>query len=179
MAGDNKEEWTMQTNGRVWVEITVDASKGSTKHVNVKGKGARLKISTEDRQWAQERTRDKKDDVFTNGILCRTDADQQADPETASPSAVDDASLKKLLALRPITKFTAAIDELSEVSLRRVMKMIPEDDNVTSAMEKRVQDTFNTKFSVNKNTDPAEALLSTEELRAKREAGFPEQKLTS
>lgn len=157
------EVWEAQTNGRTWVQVTVDQSKGTTKMVSVVGKGSRLRISAEDRKIAQERTRDKKNDPFTNGLLLRVDDDQQKDPETASPSALSDEDLKKIFKMKQVSRYTAAMDDLSEVSLRRLVALSKEDDTLSVGMKEKMTEILNQKFGPNRGKERLDH-LSAEEL---------------
>lgn len=144
------EVWEATTGGRVWVETTLDPAKGTTKMRSVVGKGNRLRISTEDRLVAQERTRDKKNDPFTNGLLLRVDDDQQKDDTTKSPSAASDEDLKKIFKMRQIARFTSAVDDLSEVSLRRLVTLSKEDESISVAQKERMTEMLNDKFGPNR-----------------------------
>lgn len=150
---DGEEIWELQTNGRVWVEVTVDRQRGTTKMRNVQGKGNRLRIVTEDRKMAQERVREARHDPFTNGMLLRVDADQQAEPDTASPSALSDADLAKIFTYKQPARFLAAVEDLSEISLRRLWALAQDDENVASSQKTKISEFLNNKFGVNRGKE--------------------------
>ncbi len=170
---DNKECWEMQTGGTVWVNTTLDAAKGTTKSTSVKGKGSLLYISAEDRKVAMERVRDKKNDPFTNGMLLRKDADQNQDPETKSPSAASDDDLRAMFKIKTIARFTTAVDDLSEVSLRRLVALAQTDETITAAQKERLTQVLNDKYGPNKGKEDVRH-LEAEELAAR----FPVTKLS-
>ena len=143
---EGEEIWQLCTGGRVWVEVTVDKTRGTTKMKNVQGKGSRLRILTEDRKLAQERVRDKKNDPFTNGLMMRIDADQQVEEDTASPSAVSDETLKKIFTYKQNARFITAMEDLTEISLRRLWALAEDDENVSNAQKNLVSDHLNSKF---------------------------------
>jgi hypothetical protein len=144
-----QEVWELTTGGRVWVETT-DA-KGIAKAKSVVGRGGRLRISTEDRELAQERTRDSKNDPFTNGTLVRIDADQNEDENTASTSALTDEDLLKVLAKKQGGVFKKAVEEFSEVTFRRLRTLMRDNDDVTSAQTKAMQEVYDEKYNPNKD----------------------------
>jgi hypothetical protein len=152
-AAEGQEIWSLTTGGRVWV-ASVD-SKGNEKAKSVHGRGSRLRISTEDRELAQERTRDPKNDVFTNGTLVRIDADQNEIEETASPSALTDEQLLALLDKKQPAAFKKALDDLSEVAYRRMRTLVKDNEDVTASQQKVVQAVYDEKYNPNKDwVDP-------------------------
>jgi hypothetical protein len=148
---EGEEIWEMCTNGRVWVECTVDKSRGTTKIKNVQGKGSRLRILTEDRKLAQERVREKRHDPFTNGLMVRVDSDQQVEEDTASPSAVSDKELRKIFTYKQQARFISALEDLTEISLRRLWSLVEEDENVSNSQKNQVSELLQSKFGVNRN----------------------------
>lgn len=121
----HEEVWEMQTNGKVYVTVTDHRNQPVQRMVT--GRGSRLRISTEDRLRAQEQIRDVANDVFVNGKLVRIDADQSADATTASESARSDAELMLIFTL-DFEDFTAEVDKLSEVAVRRLVELVPTAD---------------------------------------------------
>lgn len=115
-----KEIWETTTKGRVWVEIGADAQSGRRKQATAGGRvGARLRIDSDDRLLAQEGIVHAENDPFTNGLLIRVDADQQADESTRSDSALSDEDLLKVFKLTP-AKFQTRVAKFSETTLRRM-----------------------------------------------------------
>lgn len=152
-ARPGEEVWELCTGGRVWVAVT-DA-KGVEKARGVSGRGARLRISTSDRELAQERTRDDRNDPFTNGTLIRLDADQNEVEETASTSALSDSQLLDLLSKKQGAVFKKSLEELSEVAYRRLRTLVRDNDEVTAAQQKAFQSVYDEKYNPNKNwVDP-------------------------
>lgn len=162
---DGKETWEMQTGGTVYVESLIDPVRGLTKMLKASGKGARVRISTMDRKLAQERTREKKHDPFTNGLMLRVDSDQQEDEETASPSAMTDSGLTKLFAFKQQARFRAAIGDLTEVSFRRLMALSEEDENVTAVQLNILKEHFNSTFSINRGKDESMKDATAEQIQ--------------
>lgn len=169
-----EEVWEMCTGGAVWVTLTKDKIRGTTKEQSVKGRGSRLRISTEDRELAQERVREEKNDPFTNGTLIRIDADQQVDEMTASTSALSDEQLLGLLSKKQGAVFKKALEELSEISYRRLRTLLKDNGEVTATQQKALQEVYDEKYNPNKDwKDPggtdANAIAAT----------FPEVNLSS
>lgn len=171
---EGKETWEMQTGGTVYVESLIDPVRGVTKMLKASGKGGRVRISAMDRKLAQERTRDKKHDPFTNGLMLRVDDDQQEDPDTASPSAMSDAGLTKLFSFKQQARFRAAIGDLTEVSLRRLKDLAAENEDVTSVQNDIINTRINDEFSVNRGKDASLKDASAEQIQET----FEEQKLS-
>lgn len=150
-----EEVWEMCTGGAVWVTVTKDKVRGTTKELSVKGRGSWLRISTEDRELAQERVRDAKNDPFTNGTLIRLDADQQEDEMTASNSALSDEQLLGLLAKKQGAVFKKALEDLSEISYRRLRTMLKDNGEVTATQQKAMQEVYDERYNPNRNwVDP-------------------------
>lgn len=163
---EGEEVWESTTPSQVWMEIGLPDK--TTKMITAHGVGARLRLQTADRQIYQERLERKEHDVFTNGLLVRVDADQQEDEDTTSPSAVTDEALMKLFNLKQIARFRNAIDELSEISLRRLVTLAKSSDIGTKQQE-ALKEMWDSKFGVNKDyVDPGNDIAAT----------FPEQRLS-
>jgi hypothetical protein len=169
-----EEVWEMQTGGRVWVETTLDKSRGTTKMKSVKGKGSRLRIDVEDRKLAQERVRDPRHDPFTNGLLVRIDANQQEEETTKSESAKTDEELLAVFKVKAQAKFRAALEDFTEIALRRLVHLAEENsDTVTANQLAIVKETCEAKFGVNRGKTPIDG--GAEQIAAT----FPVQKLSS
>jgi hypothetical protein len=169
-----QEKWEMTTGGTVWVQVVSDKIRGTMKDRKVQGRGSVLRIDSEDRQLTQERIRDSKNDPFTNGTLIRVDADQNEDEATASVSALSDEDLLGLLSKKQGATFKKAVEPLSEVAFRRLRALMKDNDSVTAAQSKAMQEIYDENYNPNRNwVDPggdhAEAIAAT----------FPEVNLSS
>ena len=125
-----EEIWETTISGRVWVETTNE--KGAPRMVSVGGReGARLRITTEDREIAQERIINRDLDPFVNGSLVRVDADQQNDERTKS---VDALSTEQLIQVFSKTgkAFQTKVDGLGELTVRRMMDIAEQVDATNS-----------------------------------------------
>ncbi len=167
-----EEVWELTTGGAVWVKVL--DSKGVERDKSVKGRGSRLRLSTADRQIAQERIRKAKNDPFTNGTLILLAGDEEAREETASPSALTDEELLGLLAKKQSAPFKKSLEELSEVAYRRLRALLKDNDDVTALQQKALQEVYDANYNPNKDwVDPGgdgpEAIAST----------FPEVNLSS
>lgn len=127
---DGEEVWETTTDGRVWVATT--DIRGKVKLVSAGGKtGTRLRISSADREANQDRVIEDLDDPFTNGMLRRVDADQNADESTASDQALTTDDLMKLFAKSGMA-FQSAVKKLNERNIRRMREMCEAVDASTS-----------------------------------------------
>lgn len=124
--GGGKEIWDSQIPGEIYVEVTTDTKREIRRSVKVPPHGV-LRISTEDRILAQEACINRSVDPFTNGMLIRRDADQQADERTVSPDALTTEQLVALFA-KSGKAFETAVDRLGEIPVRRLAEMAPEVD---------------------------------------------------
>lgn len=129
------EEWEITTEGRVWLQVTTFTRHGQPMDKDVslgpKKPGQKLKISQADRERNQENVADPKFDPFRNGLLVRIDADQQADPQTASTDAVSTKDLLGIYELKG-AQFQAAVEQLGQVPIRRLREMAEAVDATTS-----------------------------------------------
>lgn len=125
-----EEVWETTIPGRIWLEATND--RGKPVPLSVGGRpGARLRISTEDRIIAQERIIDREFDPFVNGMLTRIDADQQQDEKTKSADALSTEDLLKIFSYSS-RRFQTAVDQLGQVSVRRMLEMAETVDATAS-----------------------------------------------
>lgn len=142
---EGEEIWEITVPGAVWVEVTND--RGKAVPLKVGGRpGARLRISSEDRQLAQERIVDRQFDPFVNGMLTRVDADQQLDEDTRSDDALTTEDLMKLFAKNG-RAFQAAVDKLGEVTVRRMYEMA-EDVDATTSQTNYLKEQIETRWPV-------------------------------
>lgn len=125
------ETWEITTEGRVWVRVTQYTRHGQPQEKDVsvgpKRPGQKLKISQADREANQEMISDEALDPFRNGLLVRVDADQQANPRTASTDAVKTEDLMAIFDLKDAA-FRDAISELGQIPIRRLREMAPHVD---------------------------------------------------
>lgn len=129
-AREGEEIWETTTQGRVWV-VTTD-HKGHEKPISVGGKlGARLRITSVDREINQDRILEDTSDPFRNGILKRVDADQNTDERTASDQALDTNELVTVFAKSGMA-FQSAVKKLNERNVRRLREMCDAVDASTS-----------------------------------------------
>jgi len=132
------ETWESTTSGRVWLQTTTYTRHGQplVKDISVGPNkvGAKIKISTADREMNQEQVADERNDPFRNGLLVRVDKDQQQDPATQSSEAIP---AKDLLAIfgKNGNAFHAAVNKLGEVPLRRLRAMADEIDATAKQVE--------------------------------------------
>lgn len=120
-ARPGEEIWETTTEGTVWVATTDD--RGRTKDVSVGGKvGARLRIKTEDREIVQDAILEDGSDPFTNGLLRRVDADQNADERTRSDQALTTEDLMAIYDKKG-NAFQAAVKKLNEFNVRRLREV--------------------------------------------------------
>lgn len=120
-AREGEEIWETTTDGLVWVPI-VD-SRGREKNVKVGGKqGSRLRISTEDRELAEERFIEVERSPFRNGLLSRIDSRK----ESAEPVEGDQGlTTEQLMAgfAKNGNAFQAFVNGLNELNQRRMLEM--------------------------------------------------------
>lgn len=144
-----EEVWELTVSGTVWVEVTNDRGKPTPLRVGGKP-GARLRISTEDRVIVQERVVDPEADPFTNGMLVRIDADQQADSKTASVDALTTEDLMKIFS-KSGRAFQSAVDKLGQLSVRRMTEMA-EDVDATASQISYLKEQLETRWPLGGDT---------------------------
>lgn len=120
------ETWEITTEGRVWFQTTTHNRFGQPQDKDVslgpKKMGARIKISQADRERNQEMAQSPQFDAFTNGLLVRVDADQNANPKTASTDALTTSDLLAIYEKRDAA-FREAVEALGQVPIRRLREM--------------------------------------------------------
>lgn len=120
-ARDGEEIWETTTAGTVWVMSTDD--RGKEKSVSVGGApGQRLRIKSLDREVCQDAILEDGSDPFTNGLLKRIDADQQADPGTASDQVLSTEQLMDIFKSSG-NAFQGKVKKLNELNFRRLYEM--------------------------------------------------------
>jgi hypothetical protein len=84
-------------------------------------------------------------------LMVRIDSDQQVEEDTASPSAVSDKDLRKIFTYKQQARFISALEDLTEISLRRLWSLVEEDENVSNSQKNQVSELLQSKFGVNRN----------------------------
>lgn len=142
-ARPGEEIWETTTPGRVWVITTDD--RGREKAVSVGGAvGQRLRVKSLDREVAQDAILEDSSDPFTNGLLRRIDADQNADEQTRSDQALSTEQLMDLYGKTGMA-FQSAVRKLNELNVRRLREMADTLDakaSQISFMDEYIQATF-------------------------------------
>lgn len=142
-ARPGEEIWETVTEGRVWV-VTTD-HRGHERRTSVGGKaGARLRITTVDREINQDRIMEDTSDPFRNGMLRRVDADQNTDERTASDQALTTEQLVTVFAKSGMA-FQSAVKKLNERNVRRLREMCEAVDASTSQvafLDKHISENF-------------------------------------
>jgi predicted type IV restriction endonuclease len=129
-ARSGEEIWETTTAGRVWVTTT--DHRGHERDVSVGGKiGARLRITTVDREINQDRVLEELSDPFRNGLLRRLDADQNVEERTTTDQALTTDDLVTVFAKHG-SAFQAAVRNLNERNVRRLREMAEAVDATTS-----------------------------------------------
>ena len=120
------ESWEITTEGRVWLQVTSFTRHGQPidKDVSLGPRkiGQKLKISVADRERNQENVSNPAHDPFLNGLLVRTDADQNTVAATTSVDALSTADLLVIYELRG-EEFRQALVGLGQVPIRRLREM--------------------------------------------------------
>lgn len=146
---EGEEIWETTTAGRVWV-VTTD-HRGHERRVSVGAKvGARLRITTVDREINQDRVMEDTSDPFRNGMLKRVDADQNTDERTASDQALTTEELLTVFAKSGMA-FQAAVRKLNERNVRRLRELCEAVDASTSQvafLDKYVDENFRQQGSM-------------------------------
>lgn len=137
---EGEEIWETTTAGRVWVQ-QVD-KRGRERSISAGGKvGARLRITTEDREIAEERLSDPEQSPFRNGMLVRVDAGAKVAAEAeeaANPGAFSQAlSTEELMTgfAKNGNAFHSYVARLNEVNTRRMLDLAPVVDASVAQVE--------------------------------------------
>lgn len=135
-----EEIWELMVPGRVHVEVT--NHRGRPQNLSVSGKKSRLRISTTDREIAQERIREAEHDPFRNGMLRRVDS--KAVDADRDDNELDDSDLREVFNLTG-TEFEDVVRSLSQVNVRRMREMCEEVDATNSQiafLKQHIEDTW-------------------------------------
>ncbi len=145
------EQWETTTSSITWIRVT--AANGEVRQVKVGGrKGARFKISFEDRVANQDEVVEPQHDPFTNGLLYRLKGSEPVHPpqqaqdysidalDTPRPEAEQMMSFAELRGLleKHGNAFRAQVAKLNETNLRRldeIAKELPEAQQPTVAQK--------------------------------------------
>lgn len=117
----DEEIWECTIPGRV--SLAVDNGRGGTKGITVKGKGQLLRLTSMDRELAEEVVRDPANNPFRNGALVRVDSRKAG--HKPSNDELSDSDLEGMFALDQ-DDFIAIVPTLSELNVRRLNTMAPE-----------------------------------------------------
>lgn len=139
----SQEMWELTVPGRVFVEVTNHL--GRPKTLTVVGRGSRLRISTFDRELAEERIRSDANNPFRNGMLVRTDSGA-SEPE--SPEAIGDGDLKALFGYSD-DEFKALLGDMGEVNVRRLKDLAADPEvGATVSQQAIISDTLAERFPI-------------------------------
>lgn len=142
-----EEIWESNIPGRVFVEIV--NHNGRPQSISCVGKGSRLRVKTADRQIAEENIRLPQNNPFRNGMLTRVDSNAGA-LEGDQSNALTDEALFELFALPP-ADFVLALDQLTELNIRRLKEAaIPQD--ATASQVEAIQSVLNEKWPIGGDT---------------------------
>lgn len=122
-----EEIWELMVPGRVHVEVT--NHRGRPQNLTVIGRNSRLRISTTDREIAQERIRTPENDPFRNGMLRRIDS--QANDAERDANELSDEDLTHVFNLSG-AEFEEMVRSFSQTNVRR-MKAMAEDVDATAS----------------------------------------------
>lgn len=117
----HEEIWECTIPGRVSLVITNE--RGGTRHQTVNGEGRVLRITTMDREMAEEVIRKPENNPFRNGALVRVDTNR-AD-YVGSPDELTSDELKEMFDLDK-DDFENIVPTLSELNVRRLKGMAVE-----------------------------------------------------
>lgn len=113
-----REIWELTIPGRV--SVTITNSQGRPQEVTAMGKGQRLRLSTLDRELAEEGVRLIEHNPFRNGMLVRVDKSGDHGP---SADELSDDELEAIFELET-EDFQQTVASLGEVNIRRLKAMI-------------------------------------------------------
>lgn len=123
---EGMELWVMQLDSIVCLETTGYNRYGQPTARELKigpmRRGFEFQISNTDREDNQRNVMDPIHDPFRNGTFVRKDANQQADPNTASADALTTEDLIDICDMQQ-GPFEERVQQLGEVPLRRLSEM--------------------------------------------------------
>lgn len=153
-AAEATETWEITTQGRVWLQVTINSRHGrgtELKDVALgpNRPGQKLKISPADREMNQEACSGPSYDPFRNGLLVRVDADQNEDEATASMNALTAQQTLDIFELSG-AEFEAALGSLDQLPLQRLLDMAPAVDasiSQVAAIDAALRDRYDNRRS--------------------------------
>jgi hypothetical protein len=137
-----EEIWELMVPGRVHVEVT--NHRGRPQNLTVIGRNSRLRISTTDREIAQERIRTPENDPFRNGMLRRVDS-KASDAERDANELSDD-DLTHVFNLSGV-EFEEMVMSFSETNVRR-MRAMAEDVDASASQISFLKTYINEKWPI-------------------------------
>lgn len=149
-AKEGEEIWAITVPGTVHLRILTPNRFGqmvdSEMSMGPGRAGQQFRLKTIDREENQVRCVEPGLDPFLNGMLVRIDADQQADPSTASKDALSTQDLLDIFDL-PNDRFAVRIADLGEVVTRRMIEVGLSMD-VSHRQIKMLEEGIQERFSV-------------------------------
>jgi hypothetical protein len=150
-AREGEEIWTIQVNGQIFLVVTQQNRHGGLVDADMKlgpnWAGRSFRIKTEDREDNQARCMNPDLDPFLNGMLIRRDADQQANPATASSDALTTEKLIEIFEL-DLKMFADKVEPLGEVPTRKLIEMGEALDLASLKQMEILKDKVARKYSV-------------------------------
>lgn len=148
----DQEVWELTVPGRVHVAVTNHL--GRPADVTAAGKGGRIRLTTLDRQLAEEGIRDQDLNPFRNGMLVQVAGPRDGDES----NALDDTQMAELFNLGH-KEFEEILGELSELNVRRLKAMTTPAD--ASASQIRAIDAIiETKWPIGGTTPTYEEMMA-------------------
>lgn len=130
-----EEIWETTTPGTVWVTVT--DNRGKERQVKVGGKiGSRLRITSDDREVAEDRLMEVSASPFRNGMLVRIDAGAGDMKEEEDADYSQQLSTEELMAgfAKSGNAFHSFVGKLNEVNTRRMLELAPAIDASASQL---------------------------------------------
>lgn len=122
----DEEVWAIQVPGSVSLRVTQHNRFGQTVEANLvmgpNRQGQHFRIQVVDREENQARCMTRELDPFLNGMLVRTDADQQSVETTVSTDALSTEQLLDIYELSNAA-FKKRVEALGELPLRRLAEV--------------------------------------------------------
>jgi hypothetical protein len=116
---EQTEVWELTLPGRVHVAVTNHL--GRERDLTAKGKGSRLRLSTLDRELAEEQIRVPQINPFRNGMLVQVGGPKLEGD--VRKEAIADDELVEYFGVKDEDSFKELIEEVGEVNLRRLQTM--------------------------------------------------------
>lgn len=128
------ETWELNIDGRV--SMAVSGARGQEKNLTAKGKGQRIRLTTEDRELAEEVIRDSQNNPFINGMLSQISGPvrERREGDFEEKQQMDDEELAGCFALDD-ADFIATLDAFSEPNVRRLRTLFKDRGGKVSQQE--------------------------------------------